>query len=544
MTRSLRFCFRHGYSSSLNGSVIVAALMVLLGTVGLSRRASAQDGEPAGKFCAIQVLDAETGRGIPLVELKTVNHLSFVTDNAGRIAFGEQGMMDQTIFFNVEAHGYDVPKDGLGITGLRLEIKRGAELKVKLKRRNVAERLYRLTGYGLYRDSVILGKEVPLAAPWGPAKVAGQDSVTAIPFQGKIYWFWGDTLRLSYPLGIFRMAGATSAWPGKGGLSLDQGIDYMYFTDKDGFARNMAEHAVKEGVLWLFGFATVPDAQGKEWLVGHYSRRKSLAEEVEHGMMVWNEERAIFEKKTELPLTEKWRFLDGQPVRVKVDGREYLQGGVPVPNVRVPATLDAVLDPQQYEAFSRSSPNETADSDSGSESPDKGKTRKTIWKWQKDEPPTLAKDEASWLRLNMLTGAECRYLAEDAARPGQRITLHTGTVRWNEYRKKWVMIAVQTAYAMTDNDSPSALGEVWYSEADAPEGPYVKAVRVLSHNKQSFYNPVHHAIFDEQDGRVIYFEGTYTNSFTNSPPTPLYEYNQMMYRLDLNHPKLKAVFGR
>ncbi len=33
---------------------------------------------------------------------------------------------------------------------------------------------------------------------------------------------------------------------------------------------------------------------------------------------------------------------------------------------------------------------------------------------------------------------------------------------------------------------------------------------------QSFYNPVHHPTFDEENGRVIYFEGTYTNSFTSS----------------------------
>jgi hypothetical protein len=33
---------------------------------------------------------------------------------------------------------------------------------------------------------------------------------------------------------------------------------------------------------------------------------------------------------------------------------------------------------------------------------------------------------------------------------------------------------------------------------------------------------------------LIYFEGTYANTFSgNSTPTPLYDYNQIMYRLDL-----------
>ena len=43
---------------------------------------------------------------------------------------------------------------------------------------------------------------------------------------------------------------------------------------------------------------------------------------------------------------------------------------------------------------------------------------------------------------------------------------------------------------------------------------------------------------------MIYFEGTYTNQFVGSPATPLYEYNQMMYRLDLEHPKLREAFPR
>jgi len=32
----------------------------------------------------------------------------------------------------------------------------------------------------------------------------------------------------------------------------------------------------------------------------------------------------------------------------------------------------------------------------------------------------------------------------------------------------------------------------------------------------------------------VYFEGTYTNTFTRSPATPRYNYNQLMYRLDLS----------
>jgi len=41
-------------------------------------------------------------------------------------------------------------------------------------------------------------------------------------------------------------------------------------------------------------------------------------------------------------------------------------------------------------------------------------------------------------------------------------------------------------------------------------------------------------------GRVIYLEGSYVNTFSGNPhPTPYYEYNQIMYRLDLSDPRLK-----
>jgi hypothetical protein len=54
----------------------------------------------------------------------------------------------------------------------------------------------------------------------------------------------------------------------------------------------------------------------------------------------------------------------------------------------------------------------------------------------------------------------------------------------------------------------------------------------------SFYNPRHHAFFDSADGRVIYFEGTFTRTFSGSVAIPRYEYNQLLYRLDLGDSRL------
>ena len=53
---------------------------------------------------------------------------------------------------------------------------------------------------------------------------------------------------------------------------------------------------------------------------------------------------------------------------------------------------------------------------------------------------------------------------------------------------------------------------------------------------------MHHDFLDQAGGRVIYFEGTYTNQFSGNPAfTPRYDYNQILYRLDLADPRLKGV---
>ena len=98
---------------------------------------------------------------------------------------------------------------------------------------------------------------------------------------------------------------------------------------------------------------------------------------------------------------------------------------------------------------------------------------------------------------------------------------------WNDYRRRWVMIFVEL-------NGTSFLGEVWFAEADTPLGPWVFARKIVTHDRQTFYNPKQHPFFDKDNGRILFFEGTYTNSFSgNSETTPRYEYNQILYKLDL-----------
>ena len=48
------------------------------------------------------------------------------------------------------------------------------------------------------------------------------------PVDEPLYWFWGDTERVSYPLGNFSASGATSELPGRGGLDPNVGVDLTY----------------------------------------------------------------------------------------------------------------------------------------------------------------------------------------------------------------------------------------------------------------------------------------------------------------------------
>src|SRR5437773_1053806 len=95
---------------------------------------------------AIEVVDEDTHRGVPLVELETPSHVRFVTDSSGLAAIDDPAFMGRKIFFSVGSFGYEFAKDGLGIRGVTLDVKPGGSATLKIKRINIAERLYRITG--------------------------------------------------------------------------------------------------------------------------------------------------------------------------------------------------------------------------------------------------------------------------------------------------------------------------------------------------------------------------------------------------------------
>ena len=266
-------------------------LLVLLTVAGVCGGASGTL-QPS-RYFAIEVVDDQTGRGVPMVELQTTSSARYYTDSSGLIAFDEPGLMDQKVWFAVAAHGYEFPPDGFGIRGVTLVTKPGASAKLKIKRLNIAERLYRITGQGIYRDTVLLGRKPPIAQPLLNAQVTGQDGILTAVYRGRLYWLYGDTCRLSYALGGFAMTGAVTELPEK--IDPAVGVDLRYFTGPDGFARSMAPMK-GEGVVWLAGLVVLPDEAGQERMLAWFQRRQGLGPVLENGFVVYNDEKDVFEK--------------------------------------------------------------------------------------------------------------------------------------------------------------------------------------------------------------------------------------------------------
>jgi hypothetical protein len=505
--------------------------MVTVGLVGCAAGSAATDRVAPFR---ITVVDSQTGRGVPLVELTTVHGIVSVTDSAGVIAFHEPGLMNQEVFFSVRSHGYTFPTDGFGFTGTRLVLKPGGSATLKVDRVNIAERLYRITGAGIYRDSVLLGERVPIRQPLLNGQVVGQDSVQTALYRGRIYWFWGDTNRPFYPLGNFAMSGAVSELPPeRGGRGLDPavGIDLTYFVGPDGFSRPMCPIAGQPGPVWCDGLVTCADQTGRERLLCRFARMKSLGEMYEQGIAQYNDEQEVFEPISRFPLDAPLS-MRGQPVRVREAEGEYWYFAVPFPLIRCRADCASLLDVTQYEAFTCLEPGARYDA----ENPrlERDAAGRLVYGWKRDTGVILPKEQHELIQKGLMQPDEALIQLRDVE-TDKPVWGHAGTVAWNAHRGCWILI-VQEAFGT------SLCGEVWYAEAPALVGPWGRARKIITHDDYSFYNVVHHEFLDQAGGRLIYIEGTYTKEFSGTKvPTPRYDYNQIMYRLDLSDPRLRCV---
>jgi hypothetical protein len=474
------------------------------------------------EYFQITVVDRATGRGVPMVELRTSNAVSRYTDSQGHIAWNEPGLMDRPVYFEVRSHGY-----WYGAGGLQLTTIRGGKARIEIDRVNIAERLYRVTGQGIYRDSVLLGLPVPLREPVLNAEVMGQDTVLATPYKGRIFWLWDDTSRAAYPLGSLAGSGATSELPGQGGLDPAVGVNLTYFVDKGGFSKAMTPFVVR-GTKWKYWLAVVKDRQGQERLTTHYRSMMSLIDVAESGVAVFNDATEVFEPYS--------RFEPGfgmsvpaHPFRVASGRAEYLYFSQPLPVWRAHPVLEELADAAMYEGYTPLVAGSRYRK--AATSLDRDSQGRLTYGWKRGTPPLQVEQEEELVQFGRMKPEErlCQLrdvVTDEAVKP------HAGSVAWNAWRRRWVMI-VQEDRGLADP------GEIWYAEADTPPGPWVYARKVVTHDKYNFYNPVHHPFFDQEGGRLIYFEGTVSTTFSGSQvKIPAYDYNQMMYRLALDDPRL------
>jgi hypothetical protein len=515
--------------AGLPRSTLVGGILVVLAA---GQAQSASLGEPPSsrpRVFRIQVVDEETERGVPLVELRTVNQIRYVTDANGIVAFDEPGLMSRKVFFSIRSHGYEVDKDGFGFRGKALEVSEGGSARIAIHRLNIARRLYRVTGAGIYRDSVLTGDRVPIREPLLNGQVFGQDSVITALFHGKIHWFWGDTNRPDYPLGNLHVPGATSVPPASGGLDPALGVDLSYFVDDRGFARPTAAMP-GEGPTWISGLVVLRGRDARERMFAVYVKVRKMLEVYEHGLVEFNPEKEQFQKLAQFPASTVYpgEYPGGHTFLYRDHGDEYVYYCNPYPLIRMPADPEQLTKIGTCAAYTCLKPGTKA-ADQRLDRAEGGILR---YGWKTNTQLLRQEREAKLIAARMLRPEESLLNLRDLD-TGKPVMAHGGSVYWNPYRQRWVMIAVES-YGST-----SFLGEVWFAEADAPLGPWVYARKIVSHDKYSFYNPKQHPFFDQDHGRIIYFEGTYTTTFSgNADPTPRYDYNQIMYQLDLSDRRL------
>lgn len=431
----------------------------------------------------IEVVDKENGWPVPLVELVTTNDLKFVTDNAGVVAFDAAEYMNRETWIGVFSHGYELKPDGFGYRGVRVTPKPGGKHRIEIERRQIAKRLGRLTGAGIFAESQKLGE----FASWRESGVTGSDTVQLATYQGKLVWLWGDTNLPHYPLGIFDTPVATTALKPLLSLKPPTGIVYDYVRNERGVPRGTIP-IPGHGPVWISGFTTLPDAKGREHLVATYAKITEPLKPGEIGLAEWNDRTEKFDpvmtlwKKSDKEPEPPKLYPDGHPAfRTDAKGTRWLYFNGP-PNFKCPATYEAWRDRSQWRAV--------------------------------DNPRSFK-----------------------AAGGGGNVDVASASIAWSDFRKRWIMVLQQKF-------GTSVFGEIWYLEGESPEGPWGPAVKVATHRNYTFYNVRIDEPLADSSGPVLLFEGTYTTTFTdNKVKTPRYDYNQMLYRIDLDDPALKPAQG-
>lgn len=469
-------------------------------------------------YFQIEVLDSVTKRGIPIAKISNINGITYYSDSYGNIAYNEQEAMGRDLYFLVSAEGYKIPKDDTGRQSVLLTPNKGKKAIIFMERIQPAERLYRMTGMGIYRDTELLGLKVPsFATYWDRGQVLGQDSNLGSIYKNKIFFIWGDTFLPTSYHGNFSVAGGTISLPSESGIDPDVGFEIDYFVDQNNHTKKMI-HLVGPGYIWFDWIMVVKDQKNQEVLAAKYARVNALFGNYERGIAVFNDQKEEFEKRTEISEWLTAPHLTQHPLLTKSGNDSYFYLTSQFNFSRVQPSLTHIEDPNQYEYFTCLVP--------GSHWAERKLERKNgqlVYGWKQNTDAIDEQKQKILIEEGLMKPEEGWLQLMDVA-TGQPITSFRGSVFWNEFRQKWILI--------------SGAQTIWYSEADTPLGPWHYAVKVADHHNY-FYNPHQHPYLDKENGRFIYFEGTYTKFIGPDPQVPRYDYNQVMYRLDLSDDRLR-----
>jgi len=488
-------------------AVHVALLCAIYGVYGFHQN----------QYFRIECLDSVTRRGIPLVLARTVNYVEQYSDSAGNIAFYEPGLMNRAVWFSILADGYNFtasmqpassrpraatpPYD----SGVILTTVPGSTATILLKRTQIAERVYRLTGGGLYRDSVLSGALSSIPATASPRALEdplsgslGQDSLQLVRYRGRILWFWGDTGCAQSPreanclnTGMYSVA-AHSCVPDDGECNAADPPALEYFGNTSGgFPRPqpIAPIAPLEENTWVSAFFVLSSNQPNETLYGHYYKNPGDgAGQGTEGVARWDDSTSQLVKVAEWP-TNLASGLEGAHTVHRLSPADELAGYAYFVNgavrVRVKTSPGHAMDPHSYE---------------------------------------------------QLHPVPSNYSC--------------ATVNWNAYAQKYLCIGEVPDKRF---GGPLPLTLAW---GDSLAGPFVNGSVISTHEKSgsSCYNPLQMPHMDLENGRVIFVTCTFTAMWTNTnhnpdlwssclfglnsrqgcaPVVPRYEYNNIVSRIDV-----------
>jgi len=552
----------------------------------------------------ILVRDGMTGAPLPGVRIRArarnqgdpefFQVPDFHTDNNGVVAFFHPNVMNRHVDFEVVSHGYRLAHQSDHIERRRATMGGTIEFVMDRLPGQIANREFRVTGHGRYRETELLQEPRPAFAPNINAMVMGQDSAKTAAFGGRVFWIWGDTHATSFS--NFRGAAATSLLPGRGPQAQnDIHLEYIldpYIRVREQMPESRyrphglwGPHGDVPRLAWMDGLisvidgpyevligtyqqTTLPPFGAWEWGVSHYDFAERNFEPMDEKFGVAYSARDVGETSDQINecvrLGGRWvrrpadskgvvppplcMFMPerpkGHPHRVEhADGDYvYFQN-----DVRVAANR---LDMENRDSYRTFTPVVGQDPDVV-EWDDNGRA---AWKWR-DGPAPSTKSVAGFggkhqdirEHAQAYDRKECFSLGDAC-----KITTHRATdTAYNPYRKRYIRLLNP---ANGRENVRFENGEIWYQEADTPMGPWVYARKIATHLRvhgsdgrmilpdYSLYNPRLHSYYNQQGGRKVFFEGTLTQ-YTRPQGASPYEigyhtYNQMMYSLDLGEAEL------